>query len=55
MAIGNETVVLRADTQETIPLKEIPVDENLNLIVAASTVGTIIEWYDFFVYGINNS
>ncbi len=28
-----------------------PTDKEIRLVIAASSAGTIFEWYDFFIYG----
>ena len=33
-----------------VPLRE-PTDKEIRLVIAASSAGTIFEWYDFFIYG----
>jgi MFS family permease len=35
---------------ETIALRE-PTQKEIRLVIAASSAGTIFEWYDFFIYG----
>lgn len=44
MAINDE------DRAQTSPLRE-PTAAELRLVIAASSAGTIFEWYDFFIYG----
>lgn len=48
----HETVVLKADLQkESQSLWFPPTDQALMKLVFASVCGTLIEWYDFFVFG----
>ncbi len=35
----------------TVPIKE-PVKHNEKLIITASSLGTVFEWYDFYLYGL---
>lgn len=44
MAINDE------NRAQTSPLRE-PTAAELRLVIAASSAGTIFEWYDFFIYG----
>ena len=32
-------------------LQREPTDREIRLVIAASSAGTIFEWYDFFIYG----
>ncbi|MCX7284005.1 MAG: MFS transporter [Novosphingobium sp.] len=40
-----------ASVEGTVPLKE-PVKHNEKLIITASSLGTVFEWYDFYLYGL---
>ena len=33
------------------PLQREPTDKEIRLVIAASSAGTVFEWYDFFIYG----
>ncbi|KAI8892461.1 major facilitator superfamily domain-containing protein [Globomyces pollinis-pini] len=56
---GNETIVMKQNEQpsnnlgsvETITTTTELSNTEMAKVIAASTVGTTIEWYDFFVYG----
>ena len=37
---------------EQIPSNPTPLPNDLRRVVAAATVGTALEWYDFFLYGV---
>ncbi len=41
-----------AATQVTAGDRTVPVPKNLPFIIGASAVGTLIEWYDFYIYGV---
>ena len=36
---------------ETLTADPAPIDRNSRLVILASSVGTVIEWYDFYLYG----
>ena len=36
---------------ETVIEKHVPSKKEIRLVIAASSAGTIFEWYDFFIYG----
>lgn len=36
---------------DTAALQSEPTDKEIRLVIAASSAGTIFEWYDFFIYG----
>lgn len=38
-------------SEATAPLQREPTDKEIRLVIAASSAGTIFEWYDFFIYG----
>ncbi|OYW51136.1 MAG: MFS transporter [Novosphingobium sp. 28-62-57] len=40
-----------ASFEGTVPIKE-PVKHNEKLIITASSLGTVFEWYDFYLYGL---
>jgi len=40
-----------ATVEGTVPIKE-PVKHNEKLIITASSLGTVFEWYDFYLYGL---
>ena len=40
---ANETAVAQASRE--------PSEKEIRLVIAASSAGTIFEWYDFFIYG----
>ncbi|OZA55305.1 MAG: MFS transporter, partial [Sphingomonadales bacterium 39-62-4] len=40
-----------ATIEGTVPIKE-PVKHNEKLIITASSLGTVFEWYDFYLYGL---
>jgi MFS family permease len=42
---------LNADKQNTAALPEATEKANLMKVITASSVGTLIEWYDFYIYG----
>ena len=35
----------------TPPMQREPTEKEIRLVIAASSAGTIFEWYDFFIYG----
>ena len=45
----SETVVAPAHRQE--PSLHEPSQKEIRLVIAASSAGTVFEWYDFFIYG----
>ena len=42
---------MTTDTGGTASGAEHTVDRNDRLVILASSVGTVIEWYDFYLYG----
>ena len=36
---------------DATPASAAPLDRDDRLVIAASSVGTVIEWYDFYLYG----
>ena len=44
-------VMAGATVAETDALESIPSRKDIQLVITASSLGTIFEWYDFFIYG----
>ncbi len=41
-----------ATTYDDVPPGKAPVKRNEKLVIAASSLGTVFEWYDFYLYGL---